>query len=252
MIGSVLPRPPALLAYHGVNHVEPGEDPARLVLSPQLLESQVRWLQRRDYRFVSAEELLDERSGRAPTAGTAVLTFDDGWADALHVVTPLLGALGVRATFYVTPGRWKGQHEDVRGPAGRLLSRSEAEAVHAAGMELGSHTMSHRDLRGLDDDDLRWELEAAKAAVEDITGRRCKTFAYPFGLFDDRVESAVARAGYELALAWGPEGTWRPLAAPRLPAPPRHGAMRLGLKLHGVRPPDSVSRRAYTLLRKVR
>jgi peptidoglycan/xylan/chitin deacetylase (PgdA/CDA1 family) len=101
-------------------------------------------------------------------------------------------------------------------------------------MELGSHSLSHPDLRKLDDAELSRQLEESKAAVEQITGRPCRTLAYPFGLYDERVVAAAGAAGYELAFAWLP-GPWRPLEAPRLPAPPRHGAGRLGLKLLGVR-----------------
>lgn len=235
-------HPPVVLVYHGVNDLDDADDPVRLVLSPTLLASQVRWLLGRRYRFLTAEELLAETSGGAPPPRTAVLTFDDGWRDAVTVAAPLLTALGVRATFYVNPGRWGGQHPDVIGTGGRLLDESEAHALLRAGMELGAHTMTHPDLRLLDDDTLRWELVESRAAVQRVTGRACRTFAYPYGLFDERVEAAVREAGYELAFAWQP-GVWgRPLAAPRLPAPPRAGARRLALKLHGVRVPPDIPR----------
>jgi peptidoglycan/xylan/chitin deacetylase (PgdA/CDA1 family) len=103
-------------------------------------------------------------------------------------------------------------------------------------MELGSHTMSHPDLRKVGDDDLASELEGSKAAIEKITGRPCRTLAYPYGLYDDRVIAATAAAGYDLAFAWLP-GPWERLAAPRMPAPPRHGALRLAVKLAGIRRP---------------
>jgi peptidoglycan/xylan/chitin deacetylase (PgdA/CDA1 family) len=149
-------------------------------------------------------------------------------------VAPLLERLGVRGTFYVSPGLLGRQHPQVAGDEGRLLDADEAGALAEAGMELGSHAMSHRDLRLLDDDELAGELQDSKAAVEKITGRPCRTLAYPYGLYDERVTQAAAAAGYELAFAWLP-GPWKPLAAPRLPAPPRHGALRLALKLAGLR-----------------
>jgi peptidoglycan/xylan/chitin deacetylase (PgdA/CDA1 family) len=140
----------------------------------------------------------------------------------------------VRATFYVSTGLLGQQHPQVSGDEGRLLDAADAKALAEAGMELGSHALTHRDMRALDDDELARELQESKADVEKITGRPCRTLAYPYGLYDDRVTEAAAAAGYELAFAWLP-GPWRPLAAPRLPAPPRHGALRLALKLAGVR-----------------
>jgi peptidoglycan/xylan/chitin deacetylase (PgdA/CDA1 family) len=222
-------RPPAVLAYHGVGR--PNGDPKRLLTSPEHFESQIRFLKRRGYRFLTAEELLEEGGAEA---GVAALTFDDGFQNWLTEALPLLERLGVRGTFYVSPGRFGAQHRSVEGEGGRLLEAEGVRTLVGAGMEVGSHSMSHPDLRQLDNGELAAELRDSKTALEGITGAPCRTFAYPYGLYDERVTQAVAEAGYELAFAWLP-GEWRPLAAPRLPAPPRHGALRLSLKLLGIR-----------------
>jgi peptidoglycan/xylan/chitin deacetylase (PgdA/CDA1 family) len=152
------------------------------------------------------------------------------------VALPVLRSLGVRATFFVCPGLFGQQHPDVPGEAGELLRAEEARALHDAGMELGSHTLSHPDLRTLDDEELERELVGSKQAIEELTGEQCRTLAYPYGLYDQRVVRAARAAGYELAFGWLP-GPWHPLEAPRLPAPPRHGSQRLALKLLGIRKP---------------
>jgi peptidoglycan/xylan/chitin deacetylase (PgdA/CDA1 family) len=228
MIGSVLRRP-AVLAYHGVG--PPEGDDARLLITLERLEAQIRFLQKRGYRFLAAEELIEHG---APDPGTAVLTFDDGFRSWLTEVVPLLERLGVRATFYVCTGLFGQQHWHLAGDAGRLLTEQEAGALAAAGMELGSHTVTHPDLRLVDGGELAVELRDSKSAVERITGRPCRTLAYPYGHYDERVISAAAEAGYELAFGWLP-GPWHPLAAPRLPGPPRNGPLRLALKLMGIR-----------------
>ena len=212
------------------------------MVTPARLESQVRWLRRLGYRFLTANELLDEYGGGAPEPRTAVLTFDDGWLDALTVTGPLLARLGVRATFYVCPGQWGAQHEYVPGAAGRLLDAGQAGELAERGMELGSHTLHHVDLRLADGDQLARELAGSKAAVEAVTGAPCRTLAYPYGFHDARVRAAAAAAGYELAWAWE-EGPWDPFAAPRLPAPPRAGGPGLVLKLAGARRPALPRRR---------
>jgi peptidoglycan/xylan/chitin deacetylase (PgdA/CDA1 family) len=228
MIDGLLRRP-ALLAYHGVGPAA-GDD-SRLLITLARLEAQIRYLQRRGYRFLTAEELLEEG---APRNRTAVLTFDDGFRSWLTDVAPLLRRLGVPGTFYVSTGLLGQQHWLVPGDAGRLLEADEAKALAEDGMELGSHSVSHPDLRLLDEEELTRELRESKEVVEQLTGRPCRTFAYPYGLYDERVAQAAAEAGYELAFAWLP-GPWRPLEAPRLPAPPRHGGLGLALKLAGLR-----------------
>jgi peptidoglycan/xylan/chitin deacetylase (PgdA/CDA1 family) len=231
--------PPVVLCYHGVNEVVDAQDPRRIVTSPRHFEAHLLHLLRRGYRFASAEDLLGNGQPRRPGRGTAVLTFDDGFADALEVVVPILRRYGLRATFYLNPGRFGAQHDLVSGAAGRLLDADGVGALRAAGMELGSHGMTHTDLRTLEDSDLAHELAASRSAIEQLAGVPCRTLAYPFGLYDRRVARAVEAAGYELAFAWVP-GPWQPMAAPRLPAPPRHGARRLALKLAGVRRPGRV------------
>jgi peptidoglycan/xylan/chitin deacetylase (PgdA/CDA1 family) len=225
-------RPPAVLVYHGIADVPGGEDPHRLLTSPRHLEAHVRFLRRRGYEFATAEDVLHG----PPKPGTIVLTFDDGWCNWVSVAAPLLERLGVRATFYLCPGLWGGQHADVAGPEGRLLDEDGARILHERGFALGAHSLTHPDLRSLGDGALERELRASKEAVEEITGRACRTFAYPFGLFDARVVRAAGAAGYELAFGWLP-GPWRPLEAPRLPAPPKHGPRRLAAKLLGLRRP---------------
>jgi peptidoglycan/xylan/chitin deacetylase (PgdA/CDA1 family) len=225
-------RRPVVLVYHGIGHARDGDDPRRLVTSPEHLLDHVRLLLGRGYRFLRAGELPPE----GPPERTAALTFDDGWRSWLTVGLPLLQSLGVRASFFVCPGLFGRQHPDVPGEAGALLDADEARALHDAGMELGSHTLSHPDLRTLDDAALERELAGSREAIEELTGEPCRTLAYPFGLYDERVVRAAGAAGYELAFGWLP-GPWRPLEAPRLPAPPRNGATRLALKLGGIRRP---------------
>lgn len=230
-----------VLAYHAVADIEREADPHRLVLHPRLLEDQLDMLTRRRYRFLTAAELWAETGGRRPPAGTAVLTFDDGWMDAVETVAPLLRRRGIKATFYVCPGWLGGQHPEVPGPAGRLLTTHAVKELRKAGMEVASHSMVHRDLTLLDPDELAADLATSKRGVEDLVEEPCRTFAYPYGLFGPREEAAVAEAGYDLALAWQP-GPWRAHAVPRLPAPPRNGGRRLALKLLGVRKPDVLRR----------
>lgn len=221
------------LAYHGIGDVDDATDPMRLVVSLSHLESHLRLLLRLGYRFVTAEEVL--AAGRVPR-GAAALTFDDGFRTWLTLGVPLLQRLGARATFYVTTGWLGGQHPLVSGVAGEILGEDEARALVEAGMELGAHTVTHPDLRTLTDAELAQELRDSRLEVENLSGRPCRTMAYPYGLYDERARRAAATTGYGLAWEWLP-GPWDLLAAPRIPAPPRHGARRLAPKLLGIRRP---------------
>jgi len=221
MTGSNGLPPTRVIYYHLV--AEPLGDglaevpSASMITPPSQLEAHVELLRRRGYRFATAGELATEWQGPVPPPGIAVLTFDDGWRDGLTTVAPLLARLGVRATFFVCPGGF-GNHIAAYGDAGVIMTEDEARALHETGMELASHTMSHRAVRELSDDDLRYEMVASREAVEALTGEPCLTMAYPSGNHDRRVEQAAADAGYQLAFATRGE-SWEKFAVPRVGAP---------------------------------
>jgi peptidoglycan/xylan/chitin deacetylase (PgdA/CDA1 family) len=205
--------PPLVLAYHAVARDVTPALARELVVGVDELTAEIERLRAFGRRFATAGALCDDCSGEP-----AVLTFDDGWADALSVAAPLLASLGVPATFFVCPGRFGTEEHEGYSPEGRVLRREEAAQLHALGMELGAHSMTHPDLCSVGDAELASELAGSKAAIEEITGEPCRTFAYPFGLHDARVRAAAQAAGYELAFQFAP-GPWARFAAPRVPKP---------------------------------
>jgi peptidoglycan/xylan/chitin deacetylase (PgdA/CDA1 family) len=79
------------------------------------------------------------------------------------------------------------------------MSWSELEKLDAAGWEVGSHTHSHTYLPALDDEALTAELETSRAICSQRLGKVCRSLAYPFGGYDDRIVAAAQQAGYEAA-----------------------------------------------------
>jgi peptidoglycan/xylan/chitin deacetylase (PgdA/CDA1 family) len=68
------------------------------------------WL-RRNFTPIGLEDLVQAAaSGRIPEGAVAV-TLDDGYLDALTVASPILGELGVPATFFVNTDRLDEEHE---------------------------------------------------------------------------------------------------------------------------------------------
>jgi peptidoglycan/xylan/chitin deacetylase (PgdA/CDA1 family) len=204
-------------------------DAGAMITPVEQLEAHVEMLLGLGYRFATAGELARLWSESEPPRGIAVLTFDDGWRDALTLVAPLLTRLGIRATFFICPEGF-GRRFPRYGDDAAVLSADEARALHDAGMELASHTYSHPDLRALSDADLRCELASSRGAVEALTGEACLTLAYPTGRHDERVERAAEAAGYELAFTAHP-GPWLRFAAPRVHAPTIAGPGALARRL---------------------
>ncbi|HUR28089.1 MAG TPA: polysaccharide deacetylase family protein [Planctomycetota bacterium] len=79
------------------------------------------------------------------------------------------------------------------------MSVSDVTALHARGHEIGSHTVTHALLPQLDDEALQSETHGARETLRGWLGCDVPGFCYPNGDFDERVASAVARAGHRHA-----------------------------------------------------
>ena len=135
------------------------------------------------------------------------VTFDDAFRSAERVL-PALEARGVQATIFVCPrladaGAPLTVPELARESREELLTMSwdRIQELAARGVGLESHSLSHRHLPELADDELDRELGDAKGALEERLRRRCRVLAYPVGDHDGRVRRAAERAGYEAAFA---------------------------------------------------
>jgi len=72
-------------------------------------------------------------------------------------------------------------------------------AAAASGLQLGVHSATHRSLPALDEGDLHREVVESRDIIRRRTGVTAEFFAYPYGLWSDRVQHAVRSAGYRAA-----------------------------------------------------
>ena len=92
-------------------------------------------------------------------------------------------------------------------------------ALERDGVEIGSHTITHRDLTSLSDSEAFRELVQSRRTFERRLGHPVRWLAYPFGAYDARIERLARRAGYVLAVTteYGVvQSARRPLALSRL------------------------------------
>lgn len=89
-----------------------------------------------------------------------------------------------------------------------VMSWAQLRELARGGHEIGSHTVTHPLLPGVDAAQLEREIAGSRARIAGELGTPCDSFCYPNGDCDDRVVEAVRRAGYRQAVvtAWGPNG----------------------------------------------
>jgi peptidoglycan/xylan/chitin deacetylase (PgdA/CDA1 family) len=93
-----------------------------------------------------------------------------------------------------------------------------------SGLRLGVHSATHRSLPVLDELELQREVVESRDIIRSRTGVTPEFFAYPYGLWNDRVRDAVRAAGYRAAfiLENGRHATRTdPWALPRVSIPSR-------------------------------
>src|SRR5439155_1073369 len=100
------------------------------------------------------------------------LTFDDGAASDYEYAFPVLVELGLRATFFVVPTR-------IDRPG--QVTWAQLREMLAAGMEIGSHSMTHPFLDALDEQALRREFGDSKRLLEDRLGAPVHAASRPRG-----------------------------------------------------------------------
>lgn len=133
-------------------------------------------------------------SGGVPTVA---LTFDDGTADHL-AAAKMLSRRGLKGTFYVNSGRLGG-----RG----FLSVAALRSIAKLGHEIGGHTLTHPHLPDQLERMQQTEICDDRRALLDL-GFEVRSFAYPFGDYDEASKLLAMRCGYTTAR--GINGLYRP------------------------------------------
>lgn len=85
------------------------------------------------------------------------------------------------------------------------LTWDQVREMARAGIEFGSHSVTHPVLTRLDDGSLADELALSRRTIEKEVGQAVTAVAYPVGgpeAFDERVVSASVRAGYRFGVSY--------------------------------------------------
>lgn len=120
-------------------------------------------------------------------------SWDDADPADLRVAEALAGR-GLRGTFYLC------RHFD---GTPRLSAKEIRLLADMPGIEIGSHTLTHPDLRRVDPPRLQTEVAGSRNWLEDLIQRPVVSFCYPRGLYNPRVRRATAAAGYVMARTTG-------------------------------------------------
>ncbi len=125
----------------------------------------------------------DIANGKLPFK-PVMITFDDGYLSFFEKALPILKNHDMKAVVYI-PTDFIGCYNDWDVHFGRFkyrhMNSRQIAAVSAAGMEIGSHTCSHRFLNILTQSTVENELKKSRDILEKITEKKILSVSYPFG-----------------------------------------------------------------------
>ncbi len=160
--------------------------------------------EREDFAFPRPAPINDRRGGRIPhselSSGEAkkmvVITFDDGFEDNFLFAYPILQQYGFTGCFFV-PSAFIERGQGAANPSDRPMTWAQLRELLQAGYEIGAHSITHRKLTLVADEDMHREVRESKATLERALERPVRWFCYPAGDYNDAVKRAVIASGYE-------------------------------------------------------
>ncbi len=213
------PQPVPILLYHAISDDPPGWI-APFTVGPAAFAAHLDVVAASGRQPLTVSQYLDGLRGSAPLPERPVLiTFDDGFADFATAALPALTRRGLPSTLYVTTGALAGQPRDCVLPPAAMLRSTDLAGLAEAGVEIGAHSHTHRQLDLLSAREAGRELSRSGDQLAQLVGHRIRSFAYPHGYWRARVRQLAGELGYDSACGVGESlcspGD-HPLALPRL------------------------------------
>lgn len=180
-----------ILIYHDVAKLSErskkirGTNPV-YCLTVERFRDQMEFLHRNEYQTLGLNEIIDLDSKE--DSKRVALTFDDGWKNTYTNAFPVLKGYHMSATIFVITGSI-GQPE--------YLDWDQLREMSGEGVSVQSHTVTHRSLVGLKNEQMLCELEGSKKTIEDNLGKEVNFLSVPHGMINRKVINVAQTLGYK-------------------------------------------------------
>lgn len=181
-----LPSIPILM-YHSIQ--EGSSDRRRyhdINISPKRFAEQMEFLRDSGYRTIELDSVAQTLVNGPKDSKHVIITFDDGYRNFLTEGYQSLSAFGHGAVMYVASGLIQEERGKFNGR--ECLNWNELRELRSKGIEIGSHSVTHPELRHLGLARVKEELGRSKKIIEDKIGHAVTSFAYPYAFPEAETE----------------------------------------------------------------
>jgi peptidoglycan/xylan/chitin deacetylase (PgdA/CDA1 family) len=188
-----------IVAYHKVDSLW---ELGITTVSVARFARQMEYLRANKIRIKSLSEMLVDNRLQDLEAASCCITFDDSYNSLLDNAISVIFECGFRVSFFAVsgyvgkPNTWDA---NFFGRTFEHMGWMHIKELLAQGHEIGSHTVTHRDLTLLKPQQIKDELERSKKTIEDTLGVAVKYLSYPFGKTNRTICDMAQEAGYTAA-----------------------------------------------------
>ncbi len=162
-------------------------------------------LESNSYQTTHFAEIIEKGKTGMASPRQVILTFDDCAKQLLDFAVPELIKRKMKASFYMPTAYIGGYNSwDAAKTPERLALMNEADLKELVktGMEVGSHSHHHIELKNITDiDELKKEVTLSKQVLESIINKPVYSFAYPYGSVPNNYKSLLSDAGFLFGLS---------------------------------------------------
>ena len=169
-----------------------------LAIAPAEFKAQMQALKDNGIAVVPLKDVLAWRRGEKNIPPkSAVITIDDGYVSGYEVAWPILKEFNYPFTMFI--------YTNWVQVGGKSMTWDQLAEMRDAGVDIESHTESHKDLRKAPpgQDYTTWlhnEVYRSKEILEDKLGIKVMAFAFPYGFHNEVVRKTAMDAGYQMLL----------------------------------------------------
>jgi peptidoglycan/xylan/chitin deacetylase (PgdA/CDA1 family) len=191
-----------ILNYHAI---DPGVDAStrNVSVSLEAFGKQMEWLHNQGYKTIGRQQLSDViLAGKKLSDKYVLITFDDGYLSLHQYALPLLSGLGFTATLFLSTsfiGKPYEQQDFGFVNHDRQLTWREIKDLVAGGWSIQSHGNRHERLNKLSLEEVEQEATISKNIIEQNLGTKVDSFAFPYGIYTNKVIKKLKAAGYQFA-----------------------------------------------------
>lgn len=182
-------RSAVILSYQRIGEDRSPETNIRL----EQFKNHIQELVDGDYNVLPLPRIIESlKNGTDLPPNAVAITFDGGYSSVIEHAVPLLGKYELPYTVFIAT--------DLLSDISTHISQNDLKKLRRNRLiSWGLHPASYTRLSGMDETEIRRQINNAKTRFRTLTGQEARFFSYPFGEYSLAYRNIVEKAGFDAA-----------------------------------------------------